>query len=66
MLTTFLSSRFFSLPGASAVGMEEWKMKSLPLHSAAWKGKSDEREQIAERKKKCGLLLPDVLFIVLK
>lgn len=37
VLTSFLSSRFFSLPGASAVGMEEWKMKSFPLHSAAWR-----------------------------
>lgn len=36
VLTTFLSSLFFSLPGASAVGMDEWKMKSFPLHSAAW------------------------------
>lgn len=36
VLTSFLSSLFFSLPGASAVGMDEWKMKSLPLHSAAW------------------------------
>lgn len=36
VLTSFLSSLFFSLPGASAVGMDEWKRKSLPLHSAAW------------------------------
>lgn len=37
VLTSFLSSLFFSLPGASAVGMDDWKMKSLPLHSAAWR-----------------------------
>lgn len=37
VLTSFLSSLFFSLPGASAVGMEEWNMKSFPLHSAAWR-----------------------------
>lgn len=36
VLTSFLSSLFFSLPGASAVGMEEWKMNSFPLHSAPW------------------------------
>ena len=50
VLTSFLSSLFFSLPGASAVGMEEWKMKSFPLHSAAWRGKNDEREKISKTK----------------
>lgn len=35
VLTSFLSSLFLSFPGASAVGKEEWKMKSFPGHSAA-------------------------------
>ena len=37
VLISFLSSLFFSFPGASAVGMDEWKMNSLPLHSAVWR-----------------------------
>lgn len=44
MLTSFLSSLFFSFPGASAVGMDEWKMKSFPLHSAAWGGRESGQE----------------------
>lgn len=43
VFTSFLSSLFFSLPGASAVGMDEWKMKSFPLHSAAWRAARDGR-----------------------
>lgn len=43
MFTSFLSSLFFSLPGASAVGMDDWKMKSFPLHSAAWRAARDGR-----------------------
>ena len=35
VLISFLSSLFFNFPGASAMGREVWKMKSLPAHSAA-------------------------------
>lgn len=66
--TSFLSSLFFSLPGASAVGMEEWKMKSFPLHSAAWREENDDGERKdlkkKDRTKVCSVLLPDMLFIV--
>lgn len=49
VLTSFLSSLLFSLPGASAVGMDEWKMKSFPLHSAACRG--DEIRRVVRRTK---------------
>lgn len=37
VLINFLSSLFFSFPGASAMGREVWNRKSFPAHSAAWK-----------------------------
>ncbi|TNN71408.1 hypothetical protein EYF80_018357 [Liparis tanakae] len=40
------------LPGASAVGMEDWKMKSFPLHSAAWRGENNEKELKKKEHKK--------------
>lgn len=62
VLISFLSSLFFNFPGASAMGREVWKMKSLPAHSAAcrkvsaiievrniyknFKGSSDSRTNI--------------------
>ena len=33
--SSFLSSLFFNLPGASAIGKDEWKTKSFPEIPAA-------------------------------
>lgn len=44
MLISFLSSLFFNFPGASAMGREVWKMKSLPAHSAACRKASAKAE----------------------
>lgn len=32
--SNFLSSRFFSFPGASAIGNDEWNTNNLPQQSA--------------------------------
>lgn len=36
VLINFLSSLFFSFPGASAIGKDVWNRNSFPAHSAAW------------------------------
>jgi hypothetical protein len=50
VLTSFLSSRFFNFPGASAVGMEAWKMMELP---AALSRLERERQRQRERESSC-------------
>jgi len=62
VLISFLSSLFFSLPGASAVGMEDWKMKSFPLHSAAWRGENNEKDLKKKDHKVCRAFLGGVPF----
>jgi hypothetical protein len=34
--SSFLSSLFLSLPGASAIGKDEWNTNSFPAHSEAY------------------------------
>lgn len=35
--SNFRSSRFFNLPGASAIGKDEWNTNNLPQQSAFWR-----------------------------
>lgn len=42
---SFLSSLFFSFPGASAMGREVWNTNSFPAQSAAWEGHETPSDQ---------------------